>query len=54
MIFMQISQAAQNSGTQTIDWIEALAPIIGATIAIIGVGFTAFFTIRKVLVEKKA
>ena len=58
MIYWQIflGQAAQSSatsGNELIDWIKALAPIIGAVIAVLGVALTAYVTIRRGLLDKR-
>jgi SAM-dependent methyltransferase len=58
MIYWQIflGQAAPGSaasGNELIDWIKALAPIIGAIIAVLGVALTAYVTIRRGLLDKR-
>lgn len=41
------------SGNELIDWIKALAPIIGAVIAVLGVALTAYVTLRRGLLDKR-
>ncbi|MGD2086226.1 MAG: class I SAM-dependent methyltransferase [Candidatus Aminicenantes bacterium] len=58
MIYWQIflGQAVPSntaSGNELIDWIKALAPIIGAVIAVLGVGLTAYVTIRRGVLDKR-
>jgi SAM-dependent methyltransferase len=58
MIYWQIflgqtTQSSTASGSELIDWIKALAPIIGAIIAVLGVVLTAYVTIRRGLLDKR-
>ena len=53
IFLVQAAPGSAASGNELIDWIKALAPIIGAVIAVLGVALTAYVTIRRGLLDKR-